>query len=150
MATVSNRAAVIAQLVTLMQDSTELAGVQVGDGSPANPERDAVWVGDVHTVNLNLSTMGTATRHQRIDHFAINVHLWAGQPGQSAGEARARVEELYAGLENILATNSTLSGVDGLLDAVATDFQGPLVDPQDTEGYSGMGTIVVECRSQLI
>jgi hypothetical protein len=146
--TSSARTAVKARLVELLAARLP-PDVQVSYGWPGADMRDeAVWVGacrgPVTVADLR------AGRKTRDDTFTLDVHFMAGRPGQTAQTADERVEELYWALEDLLADDPTLGGVDGLRHAAQlggdVEFEGPQAT---SEGFVAFATARITVKTRL-
>lgn len=137
------------RLVQLLEAAPELVDWQVVySWADHEPERDHIRVGLVPTSGeSNVPTM-KAGRKFRDDRFGISLYVLASAPGRSFEEAEERVEEALAAIDSVLADNSRLGGLDGVLMATLGDFDGP--DSDGTEqGALGYGRCVVQIHSRL-
>lgn len=148
MAATSVRTATKVRLVDLLRAHTALGGVRVDYSWPGRGlEREAVYAGRARGP-VEISTM-RAGRKARTDTFTVEVWFVAGAPGQTALEADERAQALCTALEDVLANDPRLGGaVDGLIDAVLADVDGPDPDPTD-EGWVSIVRAEVRCRARL-
>ena len=153
MASTSVRTAVKKRLVDLL---TAVSGpVPVDYGWPGQAlEDEHIYLGSTAgSVKIRDFRSG---RKARNDTFTQAIYFHAKKPGQNGQEADERVEELYALLENILATNTklALNGVDldGVLWAAQldneTDFPGPMPSA-DGEGWEAEAVAYVQVKTIL-
>lgn len=148
-ATNSIRVAAKTRLVALLAAREELQNVQVAYAWPGKEqEAECMWIGgSVGPVTIANMRAG---RKSRDDTFQLTVHWTAAAPGQTAEEADARAEHLYAGLENLLAEDTALGGLDGVL-WVRQNGNAQFFNPDPTnEGYIVHGQAVVEVKSRLV
>src|SRR5437764_12511497 len=107
--TTSIRTAVKERLVSLL--SQELTAVQVSYAWPGKDfQNECVYLGASRgNVTIPVYVAGRKTRD---DTFTVNVHFYAGKPGQSpAKETDQRAEELYAALQHIPPYNPQLDDI---------------------------------------
>ena len=120
--------------------TTELAAVlsaAVSNGWPGrNLERDHVWIDRVTgTVEFPLMMAG---RKSRDDKFTVRVIFQASGPGDTIAETDARAETLYAALENLIAPDPSLAGMDGIIHALLDTVEGPMGELTDEGAVSFM------------
>jgi hypothetical protein len=141
------RVAAKRRLVELLEVALSDWEIVYGWDGPA-PERDHIRVGAPPTSGAsNVPTM-KAGRKFRDDRFGISLYILASTPGRSHVEAEERVEAGLAGIDSVLADNSRLGGLDGVLMATLGDVDGPDSDPAD-EGALGYGRCVVDIHARL-
>lgn len=146
MAETAIRTAVKTELLTQISAEDALDKVQVGPGFPAELEDESVWVNRI-TGKVTLP-VGKAGRRARDDKFTITFVFMSARPGDSAEESEARVEGFYSALEDVLAADFKLGGIDGLESAVMGNVEGPVTDPT-TEGHASFMAADVDCHARL-
>jgi hypothetical protein len=112
------------------------------------PERDHIRVGAPPTSGSETVPTMKAGRKFRDDRFGISLYILAATPGRTHVEAEERVEVGLAGVDSVLADNSRLGALDGVLMATLGDVDGPDSDPA-TEGALGYGRAVVNVHARL-
>jgi hypothetical protein len=137
------------QLVQLLQAAPTLVDWQVVySWASHGPDRDHIRVGLAPTSGeSNVPTM-KAGRKYRDDRFGISLYVLASAPGRSFEEAEERVEEALGAIDSVLADNSRLGALDGVLMATLGDCDGP--DSDGTEqGALGYGRCVIDIHARL-
>jgi hypothetical protein len=123
--------------------------VQVSHGWPGEAmENESIWVGAVEG-ELLVPTM-RAGRKRRQDEFTVDVWVLAGIPGNgTAEEAEERCELLVYAVDDVIADDPHLGGLDGLRGgAYVSSIEGPDAEPTD-EGWLGVARVRVTCRTSL-
>lgn len=105
--------------------------------------RDAVLIGPISPSEFMIPTM-VAGRKDRTDDFQFEVVMWSARPGDDPAETAGHCQTAMRALDNILADDPTLGGVDGLLAATLASPEGPDPHPTD-EGYMSEAKATVEC-----
>lgn len=111
----------------------------IANGWPGKSlERNHVWVDRVvGTVSFDLIMAG---RKLRDDQFTVRLIFQASGPGDSIAETDARVESYCAALEDLIAEDPSLDGMDGLIHAVFAEdsIEGPMGEFTDEGAVSFM------------
>lgn len=149
-ATTSLRAEVRSELVRRMNLDGALDGVTVHYAVPRGglEEDRVVFFGATEgTMDYPLAN---ATRLPRNDDFSLDVFMYVSSLGDDTGEtADADVLELFAALENFLATTNDLGQVvPGVLSCQIGSVDGPTPLPTD-QGYESRIKARVEVRTRL-
>jgi len=154
MASNSIRSATKVKLRTLIAAENLLRAdgkaVQVSHGFPgALLENECIWIGAVEgPVTVPSLKAGRKRRH---DNFTIDIHVVAAIPGKQSSPAlaEARFEDLMEAVEDVIADDPHLDGLDGLAGgAMVVEIEGPDADG-DIEGWVATAVIRVECKSSL-
>jgi len=144
----SIRWSLTSHLVDLLRNDPTLLGVSVEPGWPGakHVTAEMVWVDELAgDVAIPLAVAG---RKPRDDDFTIPFELRvAGMT--TLDETMARVSELVAAIENVLANDPTLGDFDGLIDAEITSERMTAGETPES-GYVGFAEVVVSCHSRLI
>lgn len=146
MATTSTVPAVRAALVSLV--GAGLAGVSVTYGRPMDKvlPREAVWVGDV-TVDQRVPVM-TAGRKRREESYRVEVTVSVLNARGTLQTADERCFTLVDAIENVVADDPTLGGIDGLIHATVAGIRSP-VPEFAAEGPVALAVVEVACLSRL-
>jgi hypothetical protein len=102
--------------------SPALSGVQVEEAFPG-PDRikdSCVFLGDARSSDVHIP-VNRPVRVARQEDYLVDVHCQVQVPGSNAKPARDAVFALYAAIEDVLATNPTLS-VDGNVRCLTTNY----------------------------
>ncbi len=145
MATTSSVPAVKAAIVALV--ATALPGISVTYGRPMNSTlpREAVFVGDVRGQH-RVPTMKSG-RKAREETYTLDVVIAVLMPRGTLSEAEARAFVLATEVEDALADDPSLGGVDGLIHATAGSFRS---EPEfANEGPVAVVVLEVDCLSRL-
>lgn len=121
MATTSTVPAVCTALVAAI--AAALPDTQVTDGQPPPQllNRESVWVGDI-TGDHELPVM-KAGRKQRQEEYEVELWVWVARARGTTAETKARVQVLWAAVEDTLANDPSLSNLDGVLWARMGSFE---------------------------
>jgi hypothetical protein len=145
MATISTVPAVKKALYDAL--TAGLGGVQVSYGHPsaALVERQVVYVGDVQ-MDYSVPVM-RAGRQPRQEEFTVEVIVNVAPARGEPSEAEAEAFALLAAVEDVVADDPTLGGVDGLL-WVRFD-SGRVVTDLGPEGPICLIAVEVACAARL-
>lgn len=137
------KAALVSLVTTGIGDST----VQVSYGRPADSmlARDCVWMGRV-TGSDRVPVM-SAGRKVREQEYSVQVIVWVAKPRGTVQEAEARAHVLAAEINDALADDPSLGGVDGLIHATAGSWE--VEADQALEGPFCLITFDVDCLARL-
>lgn len=126
---------------------TALPGVSVTYGRPMDTvlPREAVYVGDVR--GQHRIPVMKAARKAREESFTVDVVVAVLMPRGTIADAEARAFVLATQVENVLADDPSLGGVDGLIHATAGSFRSEPDFAQ--EGPVAVVVIEVDCLSRL-
>jgi hypothetical protein len=148
MATTSTVPAVKAALVTLLTSAINDSDVYVSQGRPQDDlaQRKVVVVGSV-SYSSEIANV-KSSRKQRDERYSIEVvFLVYDAAGGTAAEAETAVWTLVAELEDLLADDTTLGGVNGLAWAVLGKVEGDVA--VERKGPVAWITADVECMARL-
>ena len=110
-------------------------------------EREAIWFQRTSgEVGFPLAMAG---RKARDDDFTVRVAFAVATPGEDDTEVEARVMELVAALENIVAADVTAANLDGLVHMILGQQDGPDSVPYG-EGFLAMVEQDVVCKTRLL
>lgn len=132
-------------LYTALTGATWPGSVQVDLATPANMERDSVWVsGEVDDWAAEYRTSGLAAKDE---NFALRVHVLSKRLGNYT-DARDRVKVLGEVVEDTVDADHTLAGTVML----ATIERSQLEDSLGEDGRTRMVllTLWVRCRAHVI
>lgn len=118
----SIRGAVKERLRQLIQDNAGEVEVFTDDPGDTLPPEAIVMVRTTGTVTMPVTNAG---RRYRDDNFTITLIVQAAKNGQTPAEAVARAEELLSFVEDAVADDPGLGGVDGLMKALQGTTEGP-------------------------
>lgn len=149
MATTSTVPAVRAALVSLLTSAINDTDVQVTHGRQQNSlvKRQVVTVGAASPYTSEIANL-KAGRKQRDETYSIEVIFWVAKPRGVPYDADTRVWTLFAELEDLLADDPTLGGVDGLAWAVLGDVEGDVAI--EAEGPVAWLVASVDCKARLV
>lgn len=132
-------------LYAALNSATWPGSVQVDLGTPANMERDSVWVsGEVDDWAAEYRTSGLAAKDEQ---FALRVHALSKRLGNYL-DARDRVKALGEVVEDAVAADHTLDGTVML----ATIERSQLEDSLGEDGRTRMVllTLWVRCAAHVV
>ena len=121
MATTSTVPAVKAALVALL--TSALPSTQVSYGRPADSmlSRNCVWVG--RAAGADRVPVMSAGRKVREQDYSVTVFVWVAKPRGTVEQAEDEAHVLLAEVEDALADDPSLGGVDGLIHATAGSWE---------------------------
>lgn len=124
MAKNNRRAAFKTAIITALQAKPELTDVQVSYGYPGDTlEQDSIYTaGCTGEVKINLQQGG---RKQRDDLFTLDLVIQSGTHGLTPVESEAAVTALLAPVEDVLADDPSISGLDGIIAVEMSTVSGP-------------------------
>ncbi len=131
-------------LFTALDDATWPGTVQVALATPANLERDSVWVsGEVDDWSAEYRTSGLAAKDEE---FVLRVHVLSKRLGNYT-DARDRVKALGQVAEDVVHADHTLDGTVML----ATIDRSQLEDSLGEDGRTRIVllTMWVRCRAHV-
>ena len=137
--------AVKAALVSLLTPA--LSDAQVSYGRPADSQlaRDCVWIGQALGADT-IPVLGSG-RKVRQQEYSVQVVVWVAKPRGTVQEAEERAYELLEEVEDALADDPSLGGVDGLIHATAGSWEAQA--DQALEGPFALITLDVDCLARL-
>lgn len=146
MATSSTVPAVKAALVSLL--TAALPGTQVTYGRPADSmlSRNCVWMGRAAGTD-RVPTM-KAGRKAREQDYTITVFVWVAKPRGTVEQAEDDAHTLLAEVNDALADDPSLGGVDGLIHATAGSWEAEADQAQ--EGPFCLVTLDIDCLARLL
>lgn len=147
-ATTSIRRAAKRRLIDLLASQPTLTGVPGDTGSPGGQMKtEHYWIGTV-TGPMSDPLM-KAGRRIRDDEFTMTVVFRVDLPGGTQDEADERAEELWSGLDELLAEDRKLDGLEGVLWAVLGQKEGPDGELTDEGAISAISQeVTVKARYQ--
>ena len=140
-ATATPRSQVRAAIIDRLSRHPALTGVQIARQIPADIAAEHVLLANIEGT-MQLRTI-KAGRKQREDRFTITVYIGAMRAGQTAEQAENRAAAFLAALEDVLANDATLTGVDGVQQINLGRVLGPDVET-NTEGHIGTAVADVD------
>lgn len=145
-ATVSTVPAVKSALVTLL--TSQLPGIQVKYGRPADNQlaRECVYVAEA-VGNHRIPVFKGTGRKPREERYSVEVVVAVIQERGEVSVSEARAFELLEAVENVVADDPTLGGVDGLIHAIAGDWE--TVADQTVGGPAAVIRFNVDCLARL-
>lgn len=145
MATVSIRSNVKTWLTSGLDSAlSEALVLRSWDGKVL--ERSTIWV--IRVTGETTFPFSMAGRKTRDDEFTVRLAFAALVPGDSEVEAEARVESYVDALENLIAADPSMGGLDGVMAATYSLVEGPDTYPAD-EGFGAMSVVDVTVQSRL-
>lgn len=97
-------------LHAMLQAHPLLADVQILDDEPGDTlENEGIGIGDTAEGQHQYPVLRSGKK-PREETYTFPVEVWSLQPGEPAKKAKARVFELLAVLEDVVATDPTLNG----------------------------------------
>lgn len=146
-ATTSIRWKAAEQLVALLRSSPLLTGVTVSPGWPGDrvPAAQLIWIDELSgPVNIPVMTGG---RKQRADEFTVSVQMRVLGLG-TLDETMSRLFELVGVVENLLADDTSLADLDGVLSAELTDAR--QTSAMFPEGPAAYGELILTIETRLL
>jgi hypothetical protein len=144
-ATTSVRWAVTKHLVDLIRANPDLAGVRVEPGYPGDEAgAEAIWVYGLDG-ELSIPLM-QAGRKQRDDRFEIPFQV-AVSLNANLDTTFQRLTEIVAAIEDVLADDPSLGGIDGVIAAEITSER--LSCGPSRQLYMGVAEVVVSVHARL-
>jgi hypothetical protein len=138
---------VVSHLVDLFRAEGDLDGVLVEPGWPGDQRvrAETIWLDRIDNVNITIPVM-TGGRKQRDDMFTLPFQVRvAGR--HDLDQTMARVMELLAAVENVLADDPTLGDFTGVVSAeITSERQSVGTTP---EGCIGFGEVIVTVHTRL-
>lgn len=147
MATTNIRWAVVSKIVDLISSSPLTVGVTIAPGWPGDRDHLAqiIWIDDIDgTVQIPVMTGG---RKQRNDDFDVPIQFQVIGMVNLA-DTMARISELVAIVENLLADDTSLDDLDGVMSAEITRER--MTSAVVTEGPVGFAEVVVSVSTRLL
>ncbi len=147
MASASIRTIAAQRLLDLLVQRPGMLDVTAGLVFPGDEiGRDAVWLDRIEgSAEIPTSRAG---RLDRDDTWTMTIEYRTTDHG-TALDAMARIEELAAVLDGLLADDHTLGDLDGLLWATYGGMTNGPLPVQTPTGFVGFGEVVVSCRARL-
>jgi hypothetical protein len=131
--------------VDLLRADPDLAGVRVEPGYPGDDTGpEAVWVYGLDG-ELRIPLM-QAGRKQRDDRFEIPFQI-AVNNNRDLDTTFQRLTEIVAAIEDVLADDPSLGGIDGVIDAEIVRER--LSCGPSRQLYMGIAEVVVSVHSRL-
>lgn len=146
MATTSVRWTVTKALIDDIRAAPALVGVAVEPGWPGdrNIRPEMVWVADLDgDVSIPLMNAG---RTNRDDRFTIPLEVRVGNQN-NLDATMARLTEMVAAVEDVLAESSTLGDEDGVVSIEISSER--MTCASTPEGHVGFAEVVVSVHSRL-
>lgn len=146
MATTNIRWGIASHLLAMLRNSSDLAGVGIHPGWPGDrATSEIMWImGFDGTVEIPVLTGG---RKQRDDIFTIPLEIRTTR-GNSLDAVFERLTDLIAAVENILADDPSLGGLDGLMSAEITDER--MTCGLTDHGHIGFAEITISVHTRLL
>lgn len=146
-ATTSIRWQATNQLVTLLRSSPILSGVTVEPGWPGDrvPAAELIWLDEIDG-QIAVPVM-TGGRKQRADTFTLSIQIRVIGLG-TLDETMSRLFELVAVVENLLADDTSLGNLDGVLSAELTN--GRQTSATFPEGPAAYGELILTIETRLL
>lgn len=126
-------------------DSEEVVVLRSWDGKLL--ERSTVWI--QRTTGETTFPFAMAGRKDRDDEFTVHLVFTAVHPGDSEEDAEARVLAYVNVLEDLIADDPSLGGLDGVIHATYSMGDGPDTYPAGDEGFGAMQMVDVNVKSRL-
>jgi len=144
-ATVSTVPDVKTALVNLI--GAQLPGIQVVYGRPADNQlkRECVYVGDA--TGSHRIPVFKAGRKAREERYSVEVVIAVAKDRGQVSDSEGRAFELLEAVENVVADDPTLGGVDGLIHAIAGEWAAGA--DQSTVGPAAVIAFNIECLARL-
>lgn len=122
------------------------AKVQVETDWPGNAlENESIYMPQcTGRVTMPVTNAG---RRMRNDEFVVTIVVQAGKAGQTRATAVARAEVMLSWVEDALAEDPGLGGIDGLGHALQGTTEGPDTFPTKT-GAVAFFTVEVDCLAR--
>ena len=147
MATTSIRWAACQAIVSLLRSDQSLAGVTVEPGWPGDraPNAQLIWIDELDgTCEIPVMTGG---RKQRNDDFDIPLQMRVIGLG-TLDDTMGQLSVLVAAVENLLADDTSLDDLDGVLSAEVTRER--MTSAMFPEGPVGFAEVVVSVSTRLL
>lgn len=149
MADIPIRWAVIRHICEVLAGHELLGGVQVEPGYPgelATQGPELIWV-DAPPPSTTLIPVGTGGRKVIDDTFTVPLQVRvAGRT--SLTELGDRLDEVVGAVIEVMATDPSLDGFDGVLSAEVTSIAGPAIG-LTADGRVGFARIVVSVHTRI-
>jgi hypothetical protein len=146
-ATTSIRWIAAERVVSLLRSEPLLTGVTVEPGWPGDRVATAelIWLDEIDgSVNIPVMTGG---RKQRDDVFTLPLQIRVIGLG-TLDETMSRVTTLVATIEDLLADDTSLADLDGVLSAEVTEER--QTSSMFPEGPAGFAEVVVTVSTRLL
>jgi hypothetical protein len=132
-------------LVTALQASSALTGVQVSYGNPGDIQRsESIWVGDSRSQQQPSAMKSLPVRRDEVYTTDVMVEITQPRSTQEGVDLRATV--LAAAVETVIAENPSLS-VTGVLWSTVVSYD--MAGGFDADGRVCIITIGVETHARL-
>lgn len=132
-------------LVTALQASSVLIGVQVSYGSPGDIQRsESVWVGDTRSQQQPSAMKSLPVRRDEV--YTTDVMVEITQPRSTQEGVDLRATTLATAVETVIAENPSL-GVAGVLWSTVVSYD--MAGGFDADGRVCIITIGVETHARL-
>jgi hypothetical protein len=150
MATTSTVPTVKAALVTLLTAAIAGTDVQVMHGRTQDSlvkKRRVVVVGAASPYSSEIANI-VAGRKQRDERYTVDVLFLVAQPRGKAADAETAAWSMFAVLQDVLADDPSLGGVDGLVWAVLGSVDSDVA--MEKEGPVAWISAGVDCYGRLV
>ncbi len=146
-ATTSVRWQATEQVCALLRSAPALTGVTVEPGWPGDrvPAAQLIWFDEIDgPISVPVMTGG---RKQRADTFTLSMQIRVIGLG-TLDETMSRLFELVAVVENLLADDTSLGDLDGVLSAELTN--GRQTSAMFPEGPTAYGELILTIETRLL
>jgi hypothetical protein len=146
-ATTSVRWQATEQVCALLRSSPSLTGVTVEPGWPGDrvPAAQLIWFDEIDgAISVPVMTGG---RKQRADTFTLSIQIRVIGLG-TLDETMSRLFEIVGVVENLLADDTSLGDLDGVLSAELTN--GRQTSAMFPEGPAAYGELILTIETRLL
>lgn len=146
-ATTSIRWEAATRVVALLRSEPLLAGVTIEPGWPGDrvPQAELIWLDEIDgTVAIPVMTGG---RKQRDDVFTLPLQMRVIGLG-TLDDTMARLATLVATVEDLLADDTSLADLEGVLSAEVTEER--QTSAMFPEGPAGFAEVVITVSTRLL
>lgn len=149
--TTFGRVGALSALLTLLQASGPLDGLQIVDWPDSSVQNEYVFLGTL-TGAITQGPYFSGAPTVDDDEFIIPVHITAGKTAaqKTSLDARARCEAIMTAVRQTIASAKTLGDVPGLMYVTNAGADGP--DPEllaDPVGWVAYGTVRVGVKIRM-
>ena len=148
MATTSIRWTAINRIITLLTAEPKMTGVLIASGWPGEQiakTAQLVWVDEIDgEVSMPVMVGG---RKERNDNFDIPLQIRVLGFG-TVDDTMKRITEIVSVIEDTLADDTSLDGLDGVLGAEITRER--MTSAMLTEGPAGFAEVIVSVYTRLL
>ena len=135
------------QLVALLGAQPAMAGIQLGRSHPGKTlQPQSVFLG--HVDCNEVVPVARSTRVVRQEEYIVEVWIMVGDSGSDSTNAEATCFTLYGALEDLLATNPTLT--QSCISATISHFRLHTAFDPDRQGWAAQMVVDVAIVARLV